>query len=235
MVVPALNEEELIDGFLEKSVRDLQAVTNDWEIVIVDDGSTDTTLERVNGWSNRYPHRIIAISLGRNLGNGANVAMGFRHATKEIVFNNTVDAFFNTEDLPWILPFLERYDCVSGYRADLSANTVYQRILTLGNLVLLRCLFPLKLKAYQTVQFHPRALFEQIEIEGRSSFVSPELLFKAHALGYSLKEVQVHFHARSQGVAKGGGLQHIVRTMRDILKFWWRWVVLGKPMTAHAL
>lgn len=232
MVVPALNEEDLVDDFLKKSVRDLQAATDDWEIVFVDDGSTDRTLEYANAWKKR-DDRIKVVSLGENLGNGANVAVGFRHATKEVVFNNTVDAFFNTEDLLWIVPYLERYDSMSGYRSDLSANNIYQKLLTLGNLTLIRALFPLKLKAYQTVQFHRRTLFDQIDIEGRSSFVSPELLLKAHYLGYSIGEVEVKFHPRLKGTAKGGGFQHVARTFKDMMKFWFKWVVLKQPITVR--
>ena len=232
MVVPALNEDELVDEFLEKSIRDLSAVTNDWEIVFVDDGSTDKTVEYAQAWANKYP-QVNIISLGRNLGNGANVEVGFQHATKEVVFNNTVDAFFNTEDLEWIVPHLEQYDSISGYRSDLSANNPYQKLLTLGNLTLIRTLFPLKLKAYQTVQFHRRSLFEQIQIEGRSSFVSPELLIKAHYLGYSIGEVEVKFHPRLKGTAKGGGLKHVVRTFRDMMKFWFKWVVLKRPIAVR--
>ena len=232
MVVPALNEEELVDEFMEKSIRDMSAVTDDWEIVFVDDGSTDRTLEYAQNWAEKY-EQVKVVTLGRNLGNGANVEVGFQHATKEVVFNNTVDAFFNTEDLSWIVPYLDQYDSISGYRSDLSANNIYQKILTLGNLTLIRTLFPLKLKAYQTVQFHRRSLFEQIEIEGRSSFVSPELLIKAHYLGYSIGEVEVKFHPRLKGTAKGGGLKHVTRTFRDMIRFWFRWVVQKRPIAVR--
>ena len=232
MVAPAYNEEELLEEFVAKSVRDLSAVTPDFEIVLVNDGSTDRTMEIARRLARTVPQLKI-VDLKRNVGNGANVMVGFRHATKEIVFNNTVDAFFNTEDLPWVMPYLDRYDSVSGYRSDLSANNPYQKLLTLGNMTLIRLLFPLKLKAYQTVQFHRRTLFDDIQIEARSSFVSPELLIKAHATGRTIGEVQVVFHPRTKGTAKGGGLKHVVRTFKDIFRFWFRWVVLRRPMTVR--
>lgn len=234
MVVPALNEEELVDEFMEKSVQDLSAVASDWEIVFVDDGSTDRTLELANAWASRYPQQIKVVSLGRNLGNGANVEVGFQHATKEVIFNNTVDAFFDTADLVWILPHLETYDSISGCRKDLSANNLYQKMLTLGNLTLIRTLFPLKLRAYQTVQFHRRSFLHQIRIEGRSSFVSPELLIKAHYLGYSIGEIEVEFHPRRKGTAKGGGVKHIARTFRDIFRFWFKWVIMKEPIAVRS-
>lgn len=232
MVVPAFNEEELVEEFVEKSAADLSRVANDWEIVLVNDGSTDRTSQIAHSLTARFPQLRI-IDLKQNVGNGANVDIGFQHATKDIVFNNTVDAFFDTRDLQWILPHLDEYDCISGCRTDLSANNMYQKLLTTVNKGLIRTLFPLKLKAYQTVQFHPRQLFEQIRIEGRSSFVSPELLIKAHHLGYRIGEVDVVFHPRLKGTAKGGGVKHVLRSIRDILKFWFKWVVLRKPMSTR--
>jgi glycosyltransferase involved in cell wall biosynthesis len=229
MVVPAFNEEVLVEEFLEKSKKDLSKVADDWEIIFVNDGSTDRTSEIAHQMARRIP-QVKVVDLPENLGNGANVEVGFNNATKDIVFNNTVDAFFNTEDLEWILPHLDRYDSISGCRTDLSANNPYQKLLTTVNKNLIRLLFPLKLKAYQTVQFHPRSLFEQIRIEGRSSFVSPELLIKAHALGYRIGEVDVVFHPRLKGTAKGGGIKHVLRSMRDIFTHWFKWVVLRQPL-----
>ncbi|MBI3925177.1 MAG: glycosyltransferase family 2 protein [Armatimonadetes bacterium] len=232
MVVPAYNEEELVEEFLQKSVQDLSAVAEDWEIILVNDGSTDRTSELAHRFAREVP-QVKVVDLAENVGNGANVEVGFRQATRDIVFNNTVDAFFNTEDLRWILPHFENYDSISGYRTDLSANNAYQKLLTTVNRGLIRLLFPLKLKAYQTVQFHRRELFEQIEVEGRSSFVSPELLLKAHYLGYSIGEVPVVFHPRTRGTAKGGGIKHVLRSMRDIFRFWFKWVILRRPLSVR--
>lgn len=229
MVVCGLNEEELIVDFLEKSIADLKAVCDDWEIVFLNDGSTDCTGELAHAVAARE-HRVKVIDAPRNLGTGANVAEAYQHASKDIVFNNTVDAFFDTTDLSWILPHLDNFDSISGCRTDLRANNGYQKLLTTVNRSLISLLFPVKLKAYQTVQFHPLELFRKITIEGRSSFVSPELLIKAHALGYRIGEVDVVFHGRTKGTAKGGGLRHVARSLRDIFKFWMRWVVLGKPL-----
>jgi glycosyltransferase involved in cell wall biosynthesis len=229
MVVCALNEEELIEEFFEKSIRDLSAVCKDWEILLINDGSTDRTSELAHSYARRYP-QIRVFDQKVNRGPGVCVQIGFRNASKDIVFWNTVDMFFNTEDLTWVLPHLEEYDCVSGVRSDLKANTPYQKLLTVCNRGLIRLLFPVKLKAYQSVQFHPRQFFEQIRIEGSSSFVSAELLIKSHYLGYRPKEVDVVFHPRTKGTAKGGGIRHVMRSVRDILTLWFRWVVLRRPM-----
>lgn len=233
LVATAFNEEELVEDFIRKSMKDLYAVADDFELVLIDDGSTDQTLTITKRLTQEFPQLKI-ISLGKNYGTGANYIFGFRAATKDIVFNNTVDAFFNTEDLPRILPYLENADVVSCYRTNLGANNLYQKILTLGNYFLIQLLFPLKLHSYQTAQFHRRDFFQMIDIESRSSFVSPELLLKAAVLGKSLEEVPVVFHSRKRGRAKGGKLKFIWRTFKDIVRFWVKWVIFRQPVVAVA-
>ncbi|MDI6591497.1 MAG: glycosyltransferase family 2 protein [Patescibacteria group bacterium] len=227
MVVPAYNEEELLGSFIRKSMRDLAIVSNDFEIILVNDGSTDRTLEIASKLAQEYSNLKI-INLEKNLGTGKSIIPGFAAASKEIVFNNTVDAFFNTEDLPLLLQYLDKYDVVSGYRSDLSAHNLYQKILTLGNYFLIRLLFGIPLKAYQTVQLHRRSFLQNITIEGKSSFISPELLYKSLKKGLKIKEVKIRYYPRLAGKAKGGHPKNILRTAKDILKFWFLWKILGR-------
>lgn len=227
MVVPAFNEELLIEDFVRKSAADLKHVTSDFEIVLVDDGSTDHTLEIARRLSEEIAELKI-IALDSNRGTGASIIPAYRAASKEIIFNNTVDAFFDTEDLPRLIPHLSGADVLSGYRNDLRANSLYQKLLTVGNYVLIRLLFRMPLRAYQTLQFHRRDFLRRLEVEARSSFLSPELLYKARRAGMNIKEVPITFHARKKGKAKGGKPKHVWRTFRDIFRLWFRWIILGK-------
>lgn len=229
MVVPAYNEEELLESFIRKSVADMERAADDFEIVLVNDGSTDKTAEIAKKLAREFP-QLKVINLEKNFGTGASIIPAFKAASKEIVFNNTVDAFFDTLDLPKLLPYLKNYDVVSGCRSDLKANTFYQKILTVCNYLLIRFLFGLPLKAYQTLQFHRNTFFKQVIIEARSSFISPELLIKAHKSGKSIKEVEITFHPRKAGRPKGGNPRQVLRSIKDVFKFWILWTILKKPI-----
>ena len=232
MLVPAYNEEELLEPFVSKSMSDLAKVSDDFEIVLVNDGSTDNTLSIAQRLVAEAPN-LRLINLEKNQGTGKSILPAFAAATKEIIFTNTVDAFFNTEDLPSLLKHLDTHDMVSGYRSDLSANNLCQKILTLGNYFLIRLLFGLPLKAYQTVQLHRRSFLQSVNIEAASSFISPELLLKAYKSGKSIKEVKIKYYPRLGGKAKGANFKTISMTFRDISRLWFRWVILRQMKVGH--
>ena len=227
LVVPAYNEELLLEEFIEESVADLEKVSDDYEIILVNDGSTDNTLPIAEKLAQRYKCLKI-INLEKNSGVGVATRIGLKAASKEIIFNNTVDGFFNTKELPRFLEPLAEYDVVSGYRINLKSNSIYGKILTVGNYYLIKMLFPVKLKAYQTVQFFKKPVLDKIVIEADTTFVAPELLIKAHYLGYQIKELGTEYRKRKKGKGKCGKPINVVKSFINITKYWFKWRVLRK-------
>ena len=222
LVAPVFNEEILLENFIKKTIIDLEKVTDDYEIILVDDGSTDSSIKIANRLQ-QANNKIRVIKLEKNSGVGVATKIGLKSAKKEVIFNNTVDSFFETEELPRFLKHLETYSVVSGYRTNLASNNLYGKILTLGNYYLIRILFPVKLKAYQTVQFFKKPALDKINIESTTTFVAPELLIKASQLGYEIKEIGTEYRKRLGGKGKCGKLKHVFRSFRDIISFWLKW------------
>src|SRR3989304_4637853 len=98
LLVPVLNESPLLDEFLAKTTRDLDEGGLDWELILIDDGSTDDSLEKMKRFA-KTERRAKVISLGANHGPGANYHRGFAMASKEYVCPATVDAFYDTRIL----------------------------------------------------------------------------------------------------------------------------------------
>jgi len=230
LIVPVFNEESILEHFIRSTVGELQNISDDFEIIFVDDCSTDASGEILNRLAREF-QQLIVIRLQVNTGIGHATVEGIKRAGKDVVFWNTVDRVIDTTiTLQQALPLLEEYDVVSFYRNDLKANTFYQRLLTIGNNELIALLFPWKFKAYQQFQFHHRRFLDRVEFEADSTFIAPELLFKAKTAGKNIIEMPTDFHVRPGGKPKGGKIKWVCKTFKDIVKLWFIWRVLRRPM-----
>jgi glycosyltransferase involved in cell wall biosynthesis len=227
----AYNEESIVDEFVRKTIEDLRRVADDYELIVVDDGSTDGTLERLRALQTTAP-ALRVTSHGRNLGYGKCFSTTLRMATKEVVLWNTVDMFFDTGQLPTFLQYLGEYDLIQGVRTDLRANHLRGKLTTIGNYWLIRALFGIRMSEFQNVKVLTRVLMDRIHLQARSGFVNAEIGLKAHFLGARIKEVPMQFHSRKGGEPKGAPVALLWATIFDVLSLWFQWVVLRRAPRA---
>jgi polyisoprenyl-phosphate glycosyltransferase len=124
IVIPIYNEEGLIDDLLERTVSALDAFVSDYEIIIVDDGSEDRSLQNLLNWQNKNP-KIKVLSLSKNFGHQAAFTAGLEHAAGEIV--GMMDG--DLQDPPELFREMyskitnEDYDIISGIRSGRKGNS----------------------------------------------------------------------------------------------------------------
>ncbi len=229
LVVPVLNEEILLPEFLEKTVQDLETGGLDWELFMVDDGSTDSSYEIMANFAQRDP-RVQVLKLDENCGPGANLHLAYSMASKDVVAYATVDGFYDTALLPSLLHYFQDHDVVSAYRTDLKSHPGFRKLQTLINVHLQRLLFPYEFKAVHTLQIHRRDFLQGADLQSKTPFLCSEMLYKATEAGLKIAEVPIEYLPRKAGKATGGDPWLIVNTMRDIFAGWWRWFVMKKPM-----
>jgi hypothetical protein len=234
------NEEALIEKFLDRATALLEKSVVDWEIVFINDGSTDRTSEIVDTYARREPRvRSLRNDRNRNVGFCAKRAIGA--AQKEYFLWQTVDWSYDISNLRIFLELLKHYDVVQGirptpirllsyipvirsiYRVKSRSDNFRKAIVSLTNYYLLRILFGAHFQDFQNVTFYPTKLMQSAELHGNSSFVNPECLLRAYESGARFIEVPIRFLSRSTGEAKGTKLRPVLKSMRDIGIAWLKW------------
>lgn len=229
LVVPVLNEEILLESFMSKTERDLEEAGVDWELFMVNDGSTDASLSIMRAFAETRP-RVTVLDLPGNCGPGANLHRAYQMASKDVVAYATVDGFYDTALLPSLLTHFQEHDVVSAYRTDLSSHPGFRKIQTMINVYLQRLMFPYEFKAVHTLQIHRRDFLQSVGLKAQTPFLCSEMLYKATEAGFSIKEVGIPYLPRHAGKATGGNPRLIYRTMAEIFMYWVRWFVLKQPM-----
>jgi glycosyltransferase involved in cell wall biosynthesis len=251
----AYNEEELIEGYLTRANKLLAGTVSDYEILVVDDCSTDKTRDIIGRLMKDIPQiRLIRNPVNLNVGYSSQKAI--MSASKEYLFWQTVDWAYDISNLRIFLELLKSHDVVAGVRrAPVEAaneavkpclglfrlfgikhitrrsDTIPKAIVSVINYILIRILFGVPLSDYQNVVFYPTKLIQSITFESRSSFSNPEGLFKAYWQGASIIEVPISFLPRQGGEAKGTRVRAIANSVGDIFRLWFKWVILGKRDT----
>lgn len=248
----AYNEQASISEFLEKASQLLESTVEDYEIILIDDGSTDRTYEIAEAFREKNPCLNI-FKNERNLNVGISSQRAIQRASKEYLFWQTIDWCYDVSNLREFLEYLKQYDIVQGVRRKpvevkvkffkpfvvimklfgikhltKRSDTVTKAFISVINYILIRVLFRIPLSDFQNVTIYPTKWIQSIQFESKSSFANPEGLIKSYWNGKSIKEVAINFIPRNEGTAKGTKPKAIMKSVKDVFRLWFKWVVLRK-------
>ncbi len=233
----ALNEEENIAEYIECAEKFLASLTPDFELIVIDDGSTDRTALIVEEYQRARPWLRLHRN-HRNRGSGYNTKIAISLARKDYLFWQMVDWSYDLSRLGEYLPYLGKdCDVLQGVRQGTvspsglfrqRSDTAYKGLVSIANYLLVRTLFQLPVHDYQNVTVYPTALIQSVILESESAFTNPECLLKVWWKGATIREFPVAFLKRQRGVAKGTRPRVVLRSIADILNWWFRWVVLAR-------
>ena len=231
----ALNEEENVTEYVRKAEEFLSSVSDDYELILFDDGSRDRTWTIMGELAATRPW-LRPMKNDRNRGPGYCYRTGIGAASKEYVMAQTVDWAYGIDAFKPHFGKLRRHDILQGVRPgefDLGtlrrrSDSLYKGIVSLTNYALIRILFQLPFDDFQNVTVCPTRLAQKLPLESEGSFTNPEVMMKLYWGGASFLQVPVLFHKRGRGKGTGTRAGAIARSIGDILSCWLRWVVLGR-------
>ena len=218
VVLPAHNEEATVESVVREVLAVVQHLGMDFEIILVNDGSTDRTGEIGRALAQRVPNlRLVENYPCRHYG-GA-LKAGFAAATKELIAFFPSDNQFVFGEIDRLLAKLAEADIVSGYRANRQDNLI-RRFNGLGWNTVVWILFGHLCRDIDCgFKVFRREILEHVKLVSDGAPIDTELLAGAKARGYRIAEVQVTHLPRTAGKATGADFKVIARAFRDLPRF----------------
>jgi glycosyltransferase involved in cell wall biosynthesis len=218
-VLPAYNEEENITKAIEDTVTVAHRHCSEFNVIVVDDGSTDGTAERVDACSARYPQvRLVRHAI--NLGYGEALRSGFAEATQDFVFYTDADNQFDMGEFPLLLAWADKADVVAGYRRVRHDSAMRRANAWCWNR-LVRALFFVPVRDIDCAfKLYRREPLAAIEIESRGAMIDTETIVKLARRGSTIMEVGVTHLPRTAGTARGAKPTVILRALAEVWRMY---------------
>ncbi len=225
---PAYNDAGTIASMVLAALRTCSELTDDYEVIVVENGSTDYTVEVLDSLAERYDH-LIVLHFKEALGYGGALKVGFATVGKELVFYTDGDGQYDVRELKLLRPLLvEGVDIVNGYkikRADgwqrKAVGAVYNRLAHL--------LFSIPIRDVDCdFRLLRRRAVEQVELVSSSGSICVELVHKLHRRGFVFAEAPVRHLPRRHGRSQFFTLRRVGRTALDLLSLWLKVAAPGR-------
>ncbi|MFH0826561.1 MAG: glycosyltransferase family 2 protein [Candidatus Omnitrophota bacterium] len=217
VVLPVYNEEGNILAVIDKILKTLPSETNDFEIIVVDDGSTDKTANLLEslGVSDA---RLKIIRHSRNLGYGASLRSGFKEAQKSLIFYMDADRQFDISDISRLAAFIEDYDIVVGFR-EKRRDPFYRSIFSYCFNLIVKFFFGIRFQDINCgFKLFKREALQKMMLFSTGSLISAEILVKAGIHQLRMKQVPVNHYPRISGRQTGSSLKVIFTILWEMGK-----------------
>lgn len=223
MFFPSFNEEGNLENTVDKAIGVLKELKLRYEIIIVDDGSTDSTGQVAEKLAKENPN-IRVIHHPKNLGYGEALKSGFYNARFDTIVYTDGDGQFDFSEVTKFLEKIEDHDLVIGYRIK-RQDPFFRILFKKGWKLSLLAFFGLTLKDVDCgFKMVKRVLLEKIpHLEStRGAMINAELAISTKKMGFKIAEVGVTHYPRVFGKPTGANLKVIIKSYLDLLKLWWQ-------------
>ena len=222
---PAYNDSGTIASLVITALQSASKLTPDYEVIVVNDGSSDTTAEILAELARVYPH-VKVVTHPSNRGYGGALRSGFGTASKDAIFYTDGDAQYDPAEMELLWPKMTAgVDLVNGYK--LSRSDPWHRIV-IGRIYhhTVKIMFGLHVRDVDCdFRLLRRSIFERVSLEKNSGVICLEMMKKIQDAGFRIVEVPVHHYHRAHGQSQFFNFRRVARTAIDVFKLWYALVV----------
>ena len=224
-VFPAYNDGGTIPSMILTALLAARKVTDDYEIIVTNDGSDDHTGIVLNEMLAVYPHELRVIHHPVNQGYGATLRTGFEAATKDWVFYTDGDAQYNPLELVNLVNSLdEGVDVVNGYKISRN-DPLFRKVIGRVYHYMVKLAFGFKLRDVDCdLRLIRRKIVDEIQLESETGSICLEMVKKFQDAGYHFAEVPVSHYHRQYGKSQFFNFRRIWNTGVHLSQLWWKLV-----------
>lgn len=219
--LPAYNEEENIERAVSRSVEVLSSITDNYEVLVVNDASKDRTAEIMNRMIAENPH-IRMITHENNTRLGGAIRTGFKKTTKDIVFYCDADNPVDMWDLKRALPLMKDFDIVTGFR--LIREERFHRLVyswVYNNLT--GTVFKFKARDINfSFKLIKRKVLDRVELYSKGGFIDVEFISEVLRKGFKMGQVGVMYYPRTAGVSTMASNAVILQILKEMWTYYRR-------------
>ena len=215
---PCYNEEANVEKTTMKALAAAAKFTNDFEIIIVNDGSKDRTGEIADRLAQQFP-QVRVIHNNPNKGYGGALSAGLKAAVKEYIFFTDGDGQFDMNEIELLIPIIseEGIDIAAGYRLDRKEGIIRKFNAWAYGQVLVPLVLHVRVRDLDCAfkVFHRRVI-DSMELESTGALINAEIMAKAKRFGFKWKQTGVHHFACEAGEQTGANLSVIMRMFKEL-------------------
>jgi len=225
---PAYNDSGTIASMVVVADLTLRKLTDDYEVIVVNDGSPDHCGEILAELQTRYPH-LRVITHEKNRGYGGAIRSGITNATKDLIFYTDGDAQYDPRELRIIYEAMrDDVDMVNGYKIYRN-DPINRKIIGWLYHHTVRIAFNLHLRDVDCdFRLMRRPIFDVVHLDSSSGVICVELMKRIEDAGYRIVQVPVHHYHRAFGISQFFNFRRVFKTGMDLLKLWQRLVLKGE-------
>lgn len=221
ITIPAYNEEKNIETVIQNVLSAMRKLNVSFDLLLVDDGSRDktgSTMEKLKK-NNKEISKIIHHK--KNKGFSGAMLSCYKNAKGDCIFLGPGDGQFNYNEVEKFMEKIKTCDIVVGFRT-VNQESFQRKFNSLVFHLICKMLFGIKLKEFSSCIMYTKKVRDSISITADpfSCLFLPELMYKAEQKKYRFSQVPIHFYKRKDGLAKGNNIKVVIRTFRELFRFW---------------
>ncbi len=219
VIIPAYNEEGNLADIVENARKTVRKEVDDYEIIIVNDGSTDTTEKISKELSSKYDE-VKVISHDRNQGSGMAIRTGIKDAGLDLIIYIPADGQFELAEVRKYIDAFKDADIVIGSRIERSDYSWFRLLSSWVFIKLVNLMFRSDYKDVNWVHMWKKKVFDKIEMRSKGVFLLEEILVRAVDAGFKVREIDSAYKSRISGRAKGSHPVTIIKSLIEMISLW---------------